>query len=71
MDALGEMNVDRIAMEFATPDAGGVESLRRFPSDKLLGLGVIDHTDPHVETPEEVLAGSSAPWSSSRRNGSP
>ena len=55
MDALGEMNVDRIAMEFATPDAGGVESLRRFPPDKLLGLGVIDHTDRHVETPEEVV----------------
>ncbi len=55
MDALGEMNVDRIAMEFATPDAGGVESLRRFPPDKLLGLGVIDHTDPHLETPEEVV----------------
>ena len=55
MDALGEMNADRIAMEFATPDAGGVESLRRFPPDKLLGLGAIDHTDRHVETPEEVV----------------
>ena len=55
MEALGEMDVDRLAMEFATPDAGGVDSLRRFPSDKTLGLGVVDHTDRHVETPEEIV----------------
>ncbi len=54
--ALGEMNVDRFAMEFATPDGGGIEVLKDFPDDKVLGLGVIDHTDPHVETPEEVVA---------------
>ena len=54
--ALGDMNVDRFAMEFATPDAGGIEVLKDFPSDKLLGLGVIDHTDRHVETPQEVVA---------------
>lgn len=53
--ALGRMNVDRFAMEFATPDAGGVEVLKDFPEDKVLGLGVIDHTDPHIETPEEVV----------------
>ena len=52
--ALGRMSVRRFAMEFATPDAGGVGVLRDFPEDKILGLGVIDHTDPHVETPEEV-----------------
>ncbi len=56
IDALGEMNVDRFAMEFATPDAGGVEVLSRFPRDKILGLGVVDHTDTHVETPEEIVA---------------
>jgi 5-methyltetrahydropteroyltriglutamate--homocysteine methyltransferase len=54
--ALGQMNVDRFAMEFATPDAGGVGVLKDFPADKTLGLGVIDHTDLHVETPEEVVA---------------
>ena len=55
IDALGQMkNVRRFAMEFATPDAGGIDVLRRFPEDKILGLGVIDHTDPHVETPDEV-----------------
>jgi 5-methyltetrahydropteroyltriglutamate--homocysteine methyltransferase len=55
MDALGEMNVDRFAMELATPDAGGLDSLRRFPTDKILGLGVIDHTNTTVETPEVVV----------------
>ena len=55
MGALGEMRVERFAMEFATPDAGGIVSLKDFPGDKVLGLGVIDHTDTHVETPEEVV----------------
>ena len=54
MGALGQMNVDRFAMELATPDAGGIGVLKDFPEDKILGLGVIDHTDRHVETPEEV-----------------
>ena len=53
--ALGEMRVHRFAMEFATPDAEGIGVLARFPADKLLGLGVIDHTDRRVETPEEVV----------------
>jgi 5-methyltetrahydropteroyltriglutamate--homocysteine methyltransferase len=55
IDALGRMNVHRFAMEFATPDAGGIGVLRRFPADKILGLGVIDHTDAHVETPAQVV----------------
>ena len=54
--ALADMHVQRVAIELATPDAGGVDALRNFPKDKLLGLGVIDHTDPHVETPDEVVA---------------
>ena len=55
MGALGEMRVERFAMELATPDAGGIAVLRDFPDDKVLGLGVIDHTDVHVETPDEVV----------------
>ena len=54
--ALAGMNVDRFAMEYATPDAGGVESLKGFPPDKTLGLGVIDHTDRNIEEPEEVVS---------------
>ena len=55
IEALGRMKVDRFAIEFATPDAGGVDVLRHFPADKILGLGVIDHTDNRVETPELVV----------------
>ena len=54
--ALGRMNVERFAMEFATPDAGGLGALRDFPNDKTLGLGVIDHTALQVETPDVVVA---------------
>jgi 5-methyltetrahydropteroyltriglutamate--homocysteine methyltransferase len=53
--ALGRMNVHRFAMEFATPDAEGIGVLRRFPGNKILGLGVIDHTNRRVETPEVVV----------------
>jgi 5-methyltetrahydropteroyltriglutamate--homocysteine methyltransferase len=56
MAGLGRMQVQRFAMEFATPAAGGLEALRGFPEHKLLGLGVIDHCDRHVETPDEVVA---------------
>ena len=37
--ALAEMNVDRFAMEFATPDAGGIDVLKDFPRDKHPGSG--------------------------------
>lgn len=53
--ALKRINVDRFAMELATPDSGGLEALKDFPADKILGLGVVDHTDPHVETPQEIV----------------
>lgn len=55
IDALALMNVRRFAMEFATPDAGGIDVLKRFPSNKVLGLGCIDHTDTNIETPEQVV----------------
>ncbi|MFQ5899082.1 MAG: hypothetical protein ACE5JN_12675 [Candidatus Methylomirabilia bacterium] len=55
MDALGRMRVHRLAMEFAAPEAGGVEILRRFPADKVLGLGVIDHCDRQIETAGHVV----------------
>lgn len=55
IDALAEINVGRFAMEFAAPESHGVEILERFPKDKVLGLGVIDHCNPNVETPELVV----------------
>jgi len=56
IDALGEVNVQRFAMEFAAPQSHGVDVLARFPEGKILGLGVIDHCEPVVESPEEVVA---------------
>ena len=55
IEALGHMNVDRFAIELATPDAGGLDALKNFPTDKILGLGAIDHTDQNVEIPEIVI----------------
>jgi 5-methyltetrahydropteroyltriglutamate--homocysteine methyltransferase len=43
-------------MEFAAVESQGVSVLADFPEDKILGLGVIDHCDARVETPEDVVA---------------
>jgi 5-methyltetrahydropteroyltriglutamate--homocysteine methyltransferase len=56
MPALGRIRVETICMEYATPVAGGMASLAKFPDQTRLGLGCIDHCDRHVETPEEVVA---------------
>jgi 5-methyltetrahydropteroyltriglutamate--homocysteine methyltransferase len=56
MDALGRIRVDRLALEFAAAESQGIAALADFPEDKILGLGVIDHCDPRVETPAEVVA---------------
>ena len=56
MPGLARVRAGTISLEFATPVSGGMESLARFPRNVRLGLGCIDHCDPHVETPEEVVA---------------
>ena len=43
-------------MEYATPVAGGLASLARFPENVRLGFGCIDHCDLQVETPGDVVA---------------
>ena len=55
IEALGEIHVERFAMEFAAPQSHGIGVLSRFPDGKTLGLGVIDHCNPRVETPEDVV----------------
>lgn len=55
MPALAKVRVGTISLEYATPAAGGLSSLTQFPDGPRLGLGCIDHTDQHVETPEEVI----------------
>jgi 5-methyltetrahydropteroyltriglutamate--homocysteine methyltransferase len=55
IEALGNINVDRFAMEFTAPQSHGIQSLEQFPKDKMLGLGVIDHCDPRVETADDIV----------------
>lgn len=45
-----------ISLEYATPVAGGLASLAKFPGHVRLGLGCIDHCERRVESPEEVVA---------------
>ena len=56
MPALAKVRVGTISMEYATPVAGGLESLSQFPSGPRLGFGCIDHCDHEIETPENVVA---------------
>ena len=56
MPVLAKVRVGLISMEYATPVSGGMESLAEFPEHVRLGLGCIDHCDPHVESSEEVIA---------------
>ena len=55
MSAVSRMRVDRVAMEFNSPVAQGMQQLEDFPDDKILGLGVIDPKAPDVESPETVV----------------
>ncbi|MBM3573192.1 MAG: cobalamin-independent methionine synthase II family protein [Alphaproteobacteria bacterium] len=54
IEALGDIKVRRFAMEFAAPQSHGVDVLAKFPKNKIVGLGVIDHCDSAIETPETV-----------------
>jgi 5-methyltetrahydropteroyltriglutamate--homocysteine methyltransferase len=55
MPALAKVRAQMISMEYATPVAKGMESLAQFPPNVRLGLGCIDHCNPNVETPEQVV----------------
>jgi 5-methyltetrahydropteroyltriglutamate--homocysteine methyltransferase len=55
MPALARVRAQTISLELATPAAGGLDALARFPSTPRLGLGCIDHCDRRVETVEEVM----------------
>jgi 5-methyltetrahydropteroyltriglutamate--homocysteine methyltransferase len=56
MPALARVRVDTISLERATPAAGGLAALARFPATPRLGLGCIDHCERRAETVEEVVA---------------
>ena len=55
MPALARVRAGTISLELATPAAGGLASLARFPAAPRLGLGCIDHCDRRIETVDEVI----------------
>ncbi|MDA1050564.1 MAG: cobalamin-independent methionine synthase II family protein [Planctomycetota bacterium] len=55
MPALANVRVGTISLEYATPVAGGTDSLANFPKDVRLGFGCIDHCDRKVETPQDIV----------------
>lgn len=56
MPSLSRLRVGTISMEFATPVAGGVDSLAWFGDRARLGFGCVDHCDRNVEAPETIVA---------------
>ena len=55
MEALGQMNVDRITIAMAGSNISGFKVLENFPNGKLIGLGVLRTKDPNSQTIKEVV----------------
>ena len=55
MPFLQRFPCDQIMMEYACPEAGDFSSLRAFPDDKLLGLGVTDVRGEEIDSVERVV----------------
>src|SRR5439155_19346832 len=51
-----QMKVDQLVLEYATPRAGELDVLGAQPTNKELGLGVVNPRTAEVETPEEIAA---------------
>ncbi len=49
-----ESTADVIHLETCSSEFGDLEAYRDFPTDKVLGLGVVDAKNTHVETPETI-----------------
>ncbi len=52
---LKRMNVRQFVLEFATPRAGGLESVAEVLEGRELGLGVVNPRTQNVESPEEIV----------------
>jgi 5-methyltetrahydropteroyltriglutamate--homocysteine methyltransferase len=52
---LYQANVDILALELAADDAGTAETLKDFPDDKILGMGVIDVLSREIDPPERLV----------------
>jgi 5-methyltetrahydropteroyltriglutamate--homocysteine methyltransferase len=55
MPFLRDMPCDQIMMEYACPEAGELSSLKEFPGDKLLGLGVTDVRGESIDSVDRVV----------------
>ncbi|MCY3865060.1 MAG: cobalamin-independent methionine synthase II family protein [Chloroflexi bacterium] len=55
MPHLLNANVDQLAMEFAVSQAGDVAIFGQFPTDKEIGLGVVDVRGEIVDTPDVIV----------------
>jgi 5-methyltetrahydropteroyltriglutamate--homocysteine methyltransferase len=53
-DELCRAEVDELALEFAMPQAGGMEVLAKLPERLRLGLGCVDVRCPEVESAERI-----------------
>ena len=56
MPYLLRADVDQLAMEFAVSEAGDVSVFEQFPTDKEIGLGVVDVRGEIVDAPEIIVA---------------
>ncbi len=55
MPYLLKADVDQLAMEFAVSQAGDISVFGRFPTDKEIGLGVVDVRGEIVDTPTLIV----------------
>ena len=56
MPWLLQADVDQLAMEFAVSQAGDIDIFERCPTDKEIGLGVVDVRGEIVDSPELIVA---------------
>lgn len=53
---LNRVRVGTCFLELATPRAGEIEVLKALPSDRRIGVGIVNQKDPRVEAIDELLA---------------
>ena len=51
-----QLEVGTLMLELATPRAGEIEVLRELPSDRRIGVGVVNQKHAEIESVEEVMA---------------
>jgi 5-methyltetrahydropteroyltriglutamate--homocysteine methyltransferase len=56
MPILKALNVGNYLLELCTPRAGEIEALKQLPSDRRIGVGVVNPKTDTVESTEEILA---------------